>query len=237
MNASTICTLIALIASPAAGGAIDVDGIRVFGRVHDVSRADIRAAIGDCENDPVAVEVISKTDMRAYWRQRELGWTPMHAYPVYGEPGKIHWGCVGLDITLTPEALRLMRTADAVYVFPVKFTTVASSRIKGVRYLNPHGDRKRSRLLDDRAKRALVRVLGHEKEWFHGHDSRISVEPEPSNVGFLFRRGRDELILFGSTGGRFEGPFNGQLTSGSLEDEEQLEKWKQQFAQPEIARK
>jgi hypothetical protein len=234
-----ILTVAAIMPSVSGRETIHVDGIPVYGRVHDVTRADIRAAIADCENDPAVIEVISSTDMRAYSRQRELGWTPMHRYPVGGEPGKTHWGCVGFDITLMPDVLRLIRSADQVYIFPVTFTAKPSSRISGVRYLNPHGHYDRSRSLSDEARRRLAHLLGYEKQWFHGNDSRISFGPEPRNVGFLFQRGRDELKVFCSEGGRLEGPFNGQLTGGSLEEkpEQQLEKWKQRYAAPELAAK
>ena len=225
---------------------IRVDGVPVYGRIHDVTRADIHTAIADCDDKPAAVEVVGDAEMHAYLRERELGWVPCRTcYPGASAPattaqyGHPCWGCAGLSIILIPEGLHLIRTADEVYVFPVRYSTLPSTRIAGDSHLNPHGDYKRSRLLGPKARRALVRLLGHEKRWSHAQDSRLFMGRQPGDVGFLFRNGPNKLILFCSAGATLQGPFNGQNTGGFLEEKpaEELENWKKQYVQPELMTK
>ena len=82
-----------------------------------------------------------------------------------------------------------------------------------------------------------MRLLGRQESWFQGFDDRISIGGEPTNVGFLFRKGKDELVLFFSSGGMMEGAFKGQRTGGSLEDkqEQQMERWKAKYGQRELS--
>jgi hypothetical protein len=217
-----------------------VDGVPLYGRVHAVSVADIREAIKEHGDEPAAqIEVASNSEMHIYYRSRELGWIPAyHRQAAYGSP-KLAWSSgPWLGIRDTPEALQFIRAANEVYVFPVKFTRLRSS-VHNANWLLPHRDDKHLRLLDPQARRELVRLLGQQDSWFQGFDDRISVGGEPTNVGFVFRKGRDELVLFFSSGGMMEGAFKGQHTGGSLEEkqEQQLERWKMKYAQPELAMK
>ena len=140
-----------------------------------------------------------------------------------------------------PEALHLIRTADEVYIMPVTCTTKKHrAEVKGTYLsLTPHGDYKRLRLLGADARRKLGRLLGSQSSWFHGFDNTISIGPEPKNVGFIFRRGKDQLVLLCYMRWRFEGTFNGEHTGGSLEEKpsDNLDAWKEQYAKPELATK
>ena len=131
--------------------------------------------------------------------------------------------------TPVPELLHLIRTADQVYVFPLKSP------------LKPNRDDKHLRFLAPDARRKVARLLSDERSWFQGFDDRISIAPEPRNIGLLFRHGRDELVLFLSAGGMVDARFNGQRqrTRWSLQyrPEQEIEKWKGMYAGPEIAAK
>jgi hypothetical protein len=135
-----------------------------------------------------------------------------------------------LALDQQPEALRLIRTAKEVYVFPVRVTENQRSEV------TPHGDYKRARLLGAEASRSLRRILGKESNWFHGHDSTFGMGPEPKNVGYIFRRGKDEVVLLGFMRWRFRAIVFGSPTSGSLEEKasDKLDEWKKQFARSEL---
>src|SRR3954469_1867781 len=109
-----------------------------------------------------------------------------------------------------PEALRLIRTADEVYIFPVSL----AKNSKG--FIEPHPDYKHLRPLDREASRKLRRLLGAETNWFHGGDNTISVDHSYKTVGFVFRKSADKLVLVSGLGARFEGTLNGGDTAGSL---------------------
>jgi hypothetical protein len=134
-------------------------------------------------------------------------------------------------IEAVPEALRLIRTADEVYILPV---TLAENR---KHFVEPLGDYKHLRRLDPVACRKLQRLLGAEKSWFHGGDNTISLDYSSRTVGFIFRKGKDKLVLLCGLGARFKGTFNGGETGGSLEfkQSDKLEKWKKQYAKPELS--
>src|SRR5438046_5424446 len=84
------------------------------------------------------------------------------------------------------ETLRVIRDAQEVYVFP--YTT-------GV---HPHRDNRHLRALDQPARDALKRLLGDSRNWFVGFiDSAEAVGVR--DVGVLFRRKTDELVLFFDT--------------------------------------
>ena len=89
------------------------------------------------------------------------------------------------------------------------------------------------------ARREIVRLLSNARNWYQGHYSLITVEPEPTNVGFIFRRGENELVLFFSGEGFAEGSFNGQHVADPLEYEpgKEFAKWTHRYAQLELAAK
>ena len=101
-----------------------------------------------------------------------------------------------------PGALQVLGAAEEVYIFPVATP------------LEPHVSEKHLRLLNPEARGKLERLLSDGRDWFHGFDNRISVGAVPRDVGFLFRQGKNELLLFFP---RPQGAFNGEHTAGSLE--------------------
>jgi hypothetical protein len=222
---------------PKASDAMTVDGVHVYGRVHDVSARDIREAVKEHGDEPaVRVDVVSKSEMHIYYRSRELGWIPsFHKQAVYGSP-RLAWSGGWLDVTLRPDILNFIRAAHEVYIFPVKFTRLSSAANNGY-WSVPRSDDKHLRLLDGEARRGIVELLSREANWFHGINDFVLIGDEPRNVGYVFRRGTDQLKLFFSSGRRMEGAFNGEHTGGSLEEKQQkqLERWKEKYAQPELA--
>jgi hypothetical protein len=124
----------------------------------------------------------------------------------------------------TPEALRLIRSADQVYVFPYPAGA------------EPRRDDKRLRPVAREARRRLAALLGQRSHWYSGFYN-LAVVPD-SGFGLLFRDGADELVLF-FIHGIAHGTINGRSTSGVLEDpaSAQFEKWQKTYAQPELAAK
>jgi len=213
-----------------------IDGVRVFGRTHDLSVQQIHAVIAEAADNsprkrkPRAIEVLTSTEVRAYLPEREMGWvryrlTPWAA-PWHDRPPK--WTLDGFGINNTPEALRLIRTAEQVYVCPVTLSNDDD--------LTLHGEYKRRRLLGADETRKLARLLGTKNHWFNGADNTIGIPPYPKNVGFIFRKGRDELVLLCYMRWRVAGTFNGEYTCGSLDEKwsDRLDDWKRQYARPEL---
>jgi hypothetical protein len=125
-------------------------------------------------------------------------------------------------------ALPFMHRAERVYVFPV--TTL----------MEPHRDDKHLRLLGREAADSIVQLLGREQNWYNGLYTIMEGADQPTNVGFLFRSGKDELVLFFSemtvvTG--VHGTFMGKRVEGMLEEEPRakFEEWKRRYAQTELA--
>ena len=203
-----------------------VDGIPVSGRRGDVSASDIRDAIRAVHGKVSRVEVLDPKRMHVYFKPGDLGWIAVRpdAYP---KPGWPRWLCDGRGVD-DPEVSRFMRSADELYVFPV-LTPDKAQR-----------DDKHLRQLDDNARRRLVRLLADHRSWYQGGYTMISTEPEPRNIGVLFRGGGSELVLFfsgsfTSSAGLLEGAFNGQHVTNMLEDDagKKMEDWSHRFAQPE----
>jgi hypothetical protein len=117
-------------------------------------------------------------------------------------PGRVVW-----DI---PDALRLIRTADEVYVFPV--TVVRTNPSTGE--VAPRGDYKRARAIDADARRKLGRLLGKDNSWCHCFDNTAGIPPEPKYVGFIFQKGKDKLVLLRFLRWHTEGTFNGENRGG-----------------------
>jgi hypothetical protein len=214
-----------------------VDGVRIFGKIHDLSVRQIRAVIAEATETrwkPPAIEILSSTEVRAYQPERQMGWDRYRltrwAPPWNDRPPK--WTLEGFGVDNTPEALRLIRTADQVYVCPVTFTPSSKAA-----EFTLHGNYKYLRLLGADARRKLGRLLGTKSHWFDGFDNTIMVRPESRNVGFIFRKGRDELVLLCYGRWRVAGTFNGEHTSASLKEKssDRLDEWKQEYAKQELA--
>jgi hypothetical protein len=213
--------------------AIVIDDVPVFGRVDVVSENDIHDVIKEATDNssseprkPRALEVITADEMRAYRRERDLGWRPMRLGPVIEPDGREHlsWGTNSFAIQGMPEALRLIRTAEQVYVFPLPNPS------------KPERDDKHLRLLGPSAWRGLMRLLGYSKDWFQGGYSLLILQPPDPSVGFVFRRGNDELVLF-FTDTIAEATYNGENTGGLLDHtrEKQFERWKKRYAKQELS--
>src|ERR1700748_1188520 len=84
----------------AMAGSMRMDGIRVYGRLQDVGRADIREAIDSSgANKPREIEVVSSNEMHAYYDTREPGWTPVRRLPSLASTKKNYvWTPWGLSI-------------------------------------------------------------------------------------------------------------------------------------------
>ena len=100
------------------------------------------------------------------------------------------------------------------------------------------------RLLDDSSRKQLVGLLGSKADWFVGFNDLMYPDNEPTNVGFIFRNGNDELVLFFVHSDVVVGTFNGEHLGGTLNDlggpqseklAKEFEEWKSRYAQPEIA--
>jgi hypothetical protein len=228
-----------------------VDGVAVFGNLRAVSVGDIRETItkyiGSVRTGrkPRALEVVSRNEIRAYHPERDLGWSPMRRANAPAAVRKLYppnvrwdgWYDASKPIEDIPEALRLIRTADEAYVFPVTFTRKDTR--SGETVVIPHRDHSAHRLLGREPRREVTRLLGDEKSWFHGVDSTISLEHTSRNVGLLFRGRGGELVLFCTIGNRVESTFNGQYTAGSLEDKpaQEMENWKERNAREQAYRR
>jgi hypothetical protein len=90
------------------------------------------------------------------------------------------------------------------------------------------------RPLDAPAGDALKRLLGDPRNWFEGFLDVVEPLGVPS-VGVLFRSEGDELVLF-LDDKTISGSFRGRSYYGALENKpiEQLEKWKERYASPEL---
>ena len=216
-----------------AAESIRVDGVQVYGKIHDVSLPSIREAIKASTDlakggKPRALEIINGREMREYLPNAELGYRELRLLMTHELDGREHltwniWDCCGIQDP--PVALRLIRAADHVYIFPIKNSW------------KPHRDDKHMRMLDQKARKELVHLLGHQSDWWAGGYSLVDVEPTPE-IGFVFQHGRDELVLFFS-GTTVEGTLNGKFTSGMLEAkrDDQFHEWKRRYAQRELPTK
>jgi hypothetical protein len=207
-----------------ADAAIPVEGVPVYGRLHDVELVDIRAAIkvGASHGSVFKAEVLGPADIKVHLRN--LGYIHLGRFARIQYDGtRSHDWSWSSPSMYDPEVVHLIRTADQVYVFPVKTP------------LKPHRDDKHMRLLGDQARREVVRLLGNEKNWCQCVFDLVVVEPEPTNVGLLFRRGTSELVLFFTRGGFAEGTFNEHYIANPLNEGERMDAWSKRFAEVELS--
>ncbi len=137
---------------------------------------------------------------------------------------------LGRAIEDIPEALRLIRTANDVYVLPVTLTEDRERRVTprgDFRHLRPDRRRRPSKAAAfARHRKKLVPRVGRH------HQRRL----RPSHCSLIFHKGEDRLVLLCGLGLRLKGTFNREPTGGSLEDKpaDKLDKWKKQYAKPEL---
>ena len=145
-----------------------------------------------------------------------------------GEPVRVARTSLGIRPP-PPELVRFMRQAHQVFIFPNPTPR------------HPRRDAKRMRLLSPKARRDLIRLVGHHDHWFLGGDGRIEIGPPPKDIGLLFRRGSDELELFFYPGELIDARFNGRLQRSTWSPGgkyyERMEAWKARYAQPELSAK
>jgi len=94
------------------------------------------------------------------------------------------YGAEPQGIDYSPDVLRFIPSAEAVYVFPVTSP------------LKPQRDDRHMRLLGPEARHGIVQLLGNYENWSHGLYTIGIPENQPPNIGLLFRSGKDELVLF-----------------------------------------
>jgi hypothetical protein len=244
--------LVALVALSAAGivsaaESMHIDGVLIFGKTHDVSVSEIRDAINESTDKtaspelltkPRALEVVDSKEIHAYLPSPDLGWIRLCKGEVIEayRPARTGWNARGrLGLPQDREALRLIKSADEIAVFPVTFTR-ETTRTKGS-FVTPHRDHRHLRWLPAEARHELAGLLGTEKNWFEGFDNTISLDHPSGDIGFVFRKGRNEVVLLRSLGLRFEGTYNGENAGGSLEDRafEKFTEWKRRYAAEELA--
>lgn len=203
--------------------AMRVDGVPVYGRLHDVELRDIRDAIrvGASHGSVFKVEVLDPRHINVHLRN--LGYIPTWRF------AHDHDWAFDHPYMWDPEVLHLIKAAREVYVFPV--TTPA----------RPHRDDKRMRLLLGPPRRDIVGLLGRERNWYVGQYTLLGT-PKSTTVGLLFRQGKNELVLFFS--GEVEtilaeGSFNGQYVADILEQKpgKKFAQWTRRYAQIELAAK
>ena len=134
------------------------------------------------------------------------------------------YGAEAQGINNSPDVLRLIRSAEKVYVFPVTSP------------LKPQRDDRHMRLLGPQAREGIGQLLGNEASWWHGLAAIAIPEPQPTNIGLRFRSGKDEVVLFFNSA-TVEGKFREIELGGLLEDKpkKEFEEWKRRYAQPEVA--
>ena len=181
--------LLASVQAIASEGAT-VEGVRVYGHVQAVSKSDIHDAIKAFKyamsETPASLDIVSHDEMHGYLRLHDLGWFTVER-TVFVEPdGSKHpgWDAYGQGIRDFPQALRCIRTAHEVYIFPVATP------------LKPHRDNKHMRLVTGYARSILIDMLGYKSDWLSGLDDRIFFGKAPKSIGVIFRNGKDELVLF-----------------------------------------
>ena len=221
-----VLSLGAVIVGSAIAGcnSMEVDGLQTYGRLQDVSVADIReaiAAMGSSSDEVSALAVAGKDEIHAYFRNRDLGWLFIRRASADPSTGlKYKWTTWGMP-AYDPQVLRVIRAADVAYVFPLRNPA------------EPHRDDKHQRPLESEARAKLVALLGDQRNWWQGGYGLVVEQPEPPDVGFLFRAGSSEVALFWEDY-LVKGTLNGQHIQGLLDKSEELQRWKRRYASAEL---
>jgi hypothetical protein len=125
----------------------------------------------------------------------------------------------------SPELLRFIRSADQVFIFPNRTP------------LKPHRDDRHLRVLPPEPRRKLVALLSRQRTWLDGWDNSVYAgDPEAPDMGLLFRRGTDELVMFFFCGNKVQAIFNGQRqpTRWTFQSFKAIVEWQKRYAQPEF---
>lgn len=229
MRKYLILIFILVATSAIAGGPIDVDGVAVDGDVDAMPVSDIRAAITEYDHihakKLTALTVASKDVLHAYLDPRDLGWVTVERADIHEPDGSIRhgWSIHGQGLPEFKQALQCINAAQQVYIFRVETPD------------NPHRDDAHMRLLDGEARTQLIGTLGSDDAWENALDSLRS-PPSPPDVGFVFKHGNDELVLFPYGWLKVAGTFDGEHLGGLLATgiPEKLKAWKAEYARPEL---
>jgi hypothetical protein len=119
-----------------------------------------------------------------------------------------------------------MRSAETILIFP------------NTRPVSPKRDDKHMRLLGSEGRHKLLQLLGNRRNWYYGFYTIGEPTDQPTNIGFVFRSGTDELVLFFDYM-TIQGTFRGNQVARMLEEgaRNKLEAWKRRYAQRELAAK
>ncbi|HEY1774157.1 MAG TPA: hypothetical protein VGH91_13295 [Gammaproteobacteria bacterium] len=208
-------------ATPAtAGASTDVDGVEVSGNVQAMPLPDIQSAIAETRHHIhklSALEVIDRDVIHAYLGPRDLGWVGVTRTTYHEPDGSTSqgWSVAGLGLPNASGALDCIKDAQQVYVFP------------NTNPKQPHRDDKHMRLLDPEARAALVGVIGAKEDWWQGlYELGIPDKPD-TDVGFVFKTGECELVLFFMDNATVVGTLNGESLKGLLNSSasRKLDKW------------
>ncbi|HEY2345164.1 MAG TPA: hypothetical protein VGH80_04690 [Xanthomonadaceae bacterium] len=201
--------------------------VPVFGQWHDVPINELREAVDyairHSYKPPSRIEVIDREGMRVWLSDPEMGWEPLRYVRCCTVS---EWNFEG-ESADSPRVLRFIRTASEAYIFPVPDP------------LKPHLDRQRMRRIEGPAREALVGLLGEPSNWYDGLYNLVGPKHEPPGVGFVFRQGASELILFQETGGFIRGTFNDQHVQDMLDGAAtpKLLSWERTYAPQELESK
>jgi hypothetical protein len=221
---SVICALIG-VATANARETMRVDGVPVYGKVHAVETVDLRNAlkIGENRGGVAKLEVLGPADIKVYLRPPDRGYVVAGRFAGIQRDGtRSHdWSWAGPYMS-DPEVSELIRKADDLYIFPLLTPR------------KPHRDSKRMRLLGGDARREIIRLLSSEQNWCQCTYNIVTIGPEPRNIGLLFRRGADELVLFFESGQFVEGTFKGHYIADVLQSRGKMEQWARRYAQAEL---
>src|SRR3712207_5723769 len=107
------------------------------------------------------------------------------SYACAGEPVRVARTSLGIRPP-PPELVRFMRQADQVFIFPNPTPR------------HPRRDAKRMRLLTPKARRDLIRVVGHHDHWFIGGGKGVGVRTgrKERGPGFCCWRGDIQNFFF-----------------------------------------
>jgi hypothetical protein len=94
---ATLCIIAAIARASALGAAesIRVDGVQVYGKIHDASVASIREAIKASTDlaeggKPRALEIINSREMRAYLPNPDFGYVQLRLLLTHELDGREH---------------------------------------------------------------------------------------------------------------------------------------------------
>ncbi len=214
-------------------GPVNVEGVPVSGHLDTVSVADMREALTAFKDiglkDPAALAVIDKDQIRGYYQNRDMGWLTAKRVDFMWPDQSKHsaWDASGRGILEDSAARDFIKSSQQAFVFPV------------LNPLDPQRDDAHMRLLGSEARDRLIGLLDAEDNWLHGFNNVIYTEVEPGTVGFMLRRGNDEMVLFLVHSDVLVGTFNGEHLSGTLSfpnsKSNSMTAWKAAYAKPELA--